>query len=513
MLPALPRLPGIKNLIEKKKSFVITAPPRSGKTTILHSVVFDLNKEGKRLALRCDLETIRGIDDVDGAMNALLENLRLSLRFSGAEALKKAGEDESLAKPASDPAFKGRPLELWLRTLCSRLEKDLVILFDGADCPSGGVLMSFFRQLRSGFAESGRNPFPRSVGLAGVRDVRNRVPETCPGERPDPLLFVDFAKNPLTPKDFTLAEMKALYAQHAEASGQAFTGKAVLRARQWSEGHPGLVNALAGEVVENIFDSDYDLKVTEALIDDAAKNILKRRNPLFDRLSENLPDPGVRRVVGPMLAGGVVSSFPKDEADDVGGSADDGRFAMDLGLVKKNGSFRPANPIYHAALARHLSFSAMTFLPRKREGERTDREKPGMMDILRKFSRLWNKSGHDCLKNFFCPEAAPYLALFAFLHEVLGGTAEVKAEYAGPGRFSDIVAISGGKKLVVATECHRRCPETRENRKRLEKLMERKLADDCWMVVFTGNVKKGFEIQESVKWHHVSGCRIIVEIG
>ncbi len=47
--------------------------------------------------------------------------------------------------------------------------------------------------------------------------------------------------------------MRALYAQHTEDSGQPFTDGALARAFELTQGQPWLVNALAREVVEELW--------------------------------------------------------------------------------------------------------------------------------------------------------------------------------------------------------------------------------------------------------------------
>ncbi|XXU84704.1 hypothetical protein WMF21_43800 [Sorangium sp. So ce1099] len=50
--------------------------------------------------------------------------------------------------------------------------------------------------------------------------------------------------------DFSGDEVRALYAQHTEDTGQAFTEAALARAFEVTAGQPWLVNALGREIVE-----------------------------------------------------------------------------------------------------------------------------------------------------------------------------------------------------------------------------------------------------------------------
>ena len=60
-----------------------------------------------------------------------------------------------------------------LRTLCRDAGKPLVVFFDEADCLCGRVLISFLRQLRDGYVNREDIPFPASIALIGMLDVRD----------------------------------------------------------------------------------------------------------------------------------------------------------------------------------------------------------------------------------------------------------------------------------------------------------------------------------------------------
>ena len=59
MLPALDRLPGIRELVAGGNYFVIHAPRQTGKTTALKALVREINAKGDMVAIYCTLETIQ----------------------------------------------------------------------------------------------------------------------------------------------------------------------------------------------------------------------------------------------------------------------------------------------------------------------------------------------------------------------------------------------------------------------------------------------------------------------
>ncbi|MDD4192325.1 MAG: hypothetical protein PHI28_13410 [Mangrovibacterium sp.] len=60
-----------------------------------------------------------------------------------------------------------------LNELCQLFDKPLVLLFDEVDCLGNGTLISFLRQLRDGYINREDYPFPRSIALVGMRNIRD----------------------------------------------------------------------------------------------------------------------------------------------------------------------------------------------------------------------------------------------------------------------------------------------------------------------------------------------------
>ncbi|MDR1241743.1 MAG: ATP-binding protein, partial [Deltaproteobacteria bacterium] len=168
MLDAIARLPEARTLAENKHYFVIHAPRQSGKTTLLKSLTREIGAEGKFYALYCSLEALQGVADAAEGANGISAVLRLSVQRakSSVPALSAAWPD------AVFPSASTLIGETLLR-LCAALDKPLILFFDEADCLSGQVLISFLRQLRDGYVNRDTAPFPWSISLIGMRDIRD----------------------------------------------------------------------------------------------------------------------------------------------------------------------------------------------------------------------------------------------------------------------------------------------------------------------------------------------------
>jgi hypothetical protein len=333
MLPALPRLPDVQGLIDGEDYFILHAPRQSGKTTAVKAFVDKLNADGSVYAMYCSLQQLQGIIDAKMGILDIVGILDRVLSFSQVDAFKKAISDGFLAGRSAMPGYNVSPLLVWLTLLCSRLDKDLVIFFDEADCLQDLVLLSFLSQIRDGYVDRAEISFPSSIALIGMRNIRDYKARVRPDSESlgssSPFNIIAEA---LTLANFTEYEVKTLYAQHTEATGQVFDEEAVQRAWYWSEGQPWLVNALARQVVEKILANEYSQTITAQHIDEAADNLMKRRDTHIDSLLARLHEPRVKRFIEPMLA---ISDDDSNEGNAAESYDDDLRYCLDLGLIKE----------------------------------------------------------------------------------------------------------------------------------------------------------------------------------
>ena len=82
----LPRLSGIRELIDGKHYFVIHAPRQTGKTTYLYALMHALNREGRYTALQVNIQSAAsGRDPQDAMRIAAMAMYDQALRFLPAE--------------------------------------------------------------------------------------------------------------------------------------------------------------------------------------------------------------------------------------------------------------------------------------------------------------------------------------------------------------------------------------------------------------------------------------------
>jgi predicted nucleic acid-binding OB-fold protein len=126
MLPVLPRLPGVEEMIDKENYFILHAPRQSGKTTFIHALTDKINKDGQRYALNCSLATLRDINDRHEALTTIVSRINIAIKASHVDQIRqKAYSYDSLpGMSASDSK-----VQIILHELCQELDKPLVVFF------------------------------------------------------------------------------------------------------------------------------------------------------------------------------------------------------------------------------------------------------------------------------------------------------------------------------------------------------------------------------------------------
>jgi type II secretory pathway predicted ATPase ExeA len=328
MLDPVARLGAVRGLIERQSYFVLHAPRQVGKTTSVERLARALTDEERFAAALVSCESGAPFaDDPGAAEDALLEGFARAARRS---------LPADLAPPPWPAAPPGQRVGAALEAWAARCPRPLVLFVDEIDSLSGPALVSVLRQLREGFRFRPQG-FPWSVALVGMRDVRDYKLPTAAGDGSHSSSPFNVKEASLTLRNFTRAEVAALYAQHTLDTGQRFDDAAVDVAHGWTDGQPWLVNALAREATD-VLATDRGHAITAPILEAARERVILRQDTHLDSLAERLREERVRRVIEPIVAGAALPDVPEDDL----------RYVVDLGLVRRGegGSLIVANPIY-----------------------------------------------------------------------------------------------------------------------------------------------------------------------
>ena len=482
MLPALDRLPGIRRLVNMERYFVIHAPRQTGKTTAVKALAREINKKGDMVAIYCTLETMQKLA---GSYETAMREIRhLVLRSAGMvrELVPFAAEIGELKSTVGISTAVGDALQ----ALCVKSEKPIVVFFDEVDCLVGDVLVSFLRQLRDGYVNREDIPFPASIALIGMLDVRDYKAQIRPdGQSLGQVSPFNIISEDMLLRNFTAEEVATLYRQHTDATGQAFAPDVLDKVMDFSGGQPWLVNALARECVEKIHGFRYGETVTAEDVETAKETIIRRRDTHVDSLMERLREPRVRRVVEPVIFGGERT---------VSSNSEDWRFVVDLGLLREErGTLVPANRMYAEIIGRYLSRDAQesmeTAIPDTPWATSDGLDMPGLMAA---FQRFWRENSGADRRAYEYGEATPHLVLMAFLQRVTNGNGRIAREMALGSKRLDLCVEFRGHRYAVEVKTAKNFAGEDSYRQLAGYLDGLGLAEG-WMAIFDDGKEKSWD--------------------
>ena len=427
----------IKTLIDSERYFVLHAPRQTGKTTSLLAMAKKINEDEEYHCVYMNVESAQTTrNDVGKGMRILVGGLaRHSHKYIGTSYLLDNME-EYLSKFGED-AFNAS-----LSSLSQNIAKPLVLFIDEIDALIGDVLVSVLRKLRTGHADRPRF-FPISVMLCGVRDVRDYRIHQSDGEIITGGSCFNIKAESLRLGDFSRDEIRELYEQHTEATGQIFEEDIYPKVWSLTHGQPWLVNALANQATSKIPEGrDRNNHITLDIIELAAEALILERATHLDQLADKLREDRVRRVIAPMVSG---EGWSKEMGEVP--SQDDVQYAIDLGLIRRLDAEHGRMPVISNDIYKEIIPRELTVIIQDGMASSPTQlwyvESSGKLDIsklLRDFQQFFRENIESWSGAFDYKEAGFQLLLQAFLQRIVNGGGLIEREYAlGRGRVDLLV--------------------------------------------------------------------------
>lgn len=427
----------VEALIAQKRYFVLHAPRQTGKTSALLALQRHLNAQGQYRCVYTNVEIAQAArEDVGRAMRAILSELGsraqhhlddpwLTQVWPGI--LETSGPEAALTETLTQAARHS--------------DRPLVLLIDEIDALIGDTLIAVLRQIRAGY-DKRPGAFPQTVILCGVRDVRDyrirsaHSPEIVTGGS-----AFNIKTESIRLGDFSEAEVRALYRQHTDETGQPFTSEALERVWYWTQGQPWLVNAIGYEVTFRRRDlRDRARAIDAAAIDEAAETLIQRRDTHLDQLADKLQEPRVRRVVAALLSGAPAPGQPP---------SDDVQYVRDLGLIRPQGHLEIANPLYREVIPRELIYTTSLTIAEQPAWYLQPDGRLDLSKLLGAFQAFFREHSEHWIQRFAYREAGPQLLLQAFLQRIVNGGGRIEREYGlGRGRTDLLVRWPYGAAAV-----------------------------------------------------------------
>ena len=473
MVDALRGMGGeLSTLVEGGKYFVIHAARQSGKTTVLRSLAAKLIKTGKYYALYCSLETLEGVDDAAVGIPAILDTVKNALINYSMPKASSFGSEANMNAPYG-------ALQSSFVAYCRSLDKPFVLLIDEADCLSGATLISFLRQLRSGYVNRDDVPFIAALALTGMRDIRDyrndyRQPsQTLGSSSPFNVVAATMSLN-----NFTRDEIGMMYGQYTEETNRSFSEDAVDFIWEQTQGQPWLVNAIARNALKLIKSDDFYSPINIDIATVAVQSLITGRETHFDSLAARLHETRVQRIIEPIITG-------KKSA--ISRNSDDYGYVRDMGLIRDDkGQAEPANPIYGEIIVRALNRDVQEEIDAQKyqipvyiKNNAID-----MDSLLCDFQIFWRENEEIWHKKYDYQEAAPQLILQAFLQRVINGGGSISREMAAAAGRVDLCVAYCGNRYPIELKIKRDESTYAKGVEQILSYMDKLGCKQGWLVIF-----------------------------
>ncbi len=476
MLSPTSRLPRLDQFIDQENYFVIHAPRQIGKTTAIMSLAEQLTASDRYAAIVLSAEVGAPFSqDIAGAEDAILGAWQNTI------AIRLPPE---LRPPTLTNSPAGQRIRNALQAWSIACPKPLVIFIDEIDSLQDLALISILRQLRDGYTNRPQN-FPQSLGLIGLRDVRDYKVASGGSDSASQTLRdrlqtaspFNIKVESLTMRNFNAEEVAELYQQHTDDTGQVFLPEAVRLVFNLTQGQPWLVNAIARQLTE-VVAPEPETVITTAMVETAKEILIRRQDTHLDSLAERLREDRIKAIIQPMLAGLELGNVPNEDI----------QFIQDLGLCRMGdqGGLVIANPIYREVLPRVLTVTPMASLPQIAPSWLTATGELDVDWLLTAFLEFWLQHGEALLKSASYPEIAPHLVLMAFLHRVINGGGTLEREYAIGRDRMDLCLSYGEVTLGIEIKVwrNRKVDPLTKGLEQLEGYLNRLGQSSGWLVIF-----------------------------
>ncbi len=425
-------------LIERELYFILHAPRQSGKTTAISALVDILNQEGRYKALYVNVEAAQAARGryLEGMM-LIISCLKaaIQLTFPGDPALKFFEGKKLVASEAT-----GDELQNFLTFWAEHSEKPIFLCIDEIDALVGDTLISVLRQLRTGYKTRPQH-FPQSICLVGVRDVRDY--RIWSDENQQYIVggsAFNIKAESLTLAPFSEEELRALYVQHTQETGQVFIEDAIHYAYVQTRGQAWLANAIVYQACFRDV-TDRSQPITLEVMERARTALILRSDTHLDALSARLNEDRVCHIVDAIIAGkSTPENFPEDDIE----------YVIDLGLiVRHEGTLQIANPIYQEILPRALVAGTQDSITQKLAWYLHADGSLNMQALLKAFTQFYRENSAIWLEKFAYKEAGPHLLMMAFLQRVINGGGHIHREYALGTQRVDLLISFKKQRIVV----------------------------------------------------------------
>ena len=447
----VPRTAEIADLVDRMKKgryISIFAPRQTGKTTFFRWALDALTDEDSAyLPIQLDFETYR-----NESVESFYANLRRDIRDEIFREPRRFGIELT---PNFQQFLDNYPLrdrnsfQSYLRELASRLgDCRVAIIIDEFDGIPRAALSDFLYTLRRAYLSRDADRCPYSVGIVGVKDVRqlNYDRSVSPFNIQDEFALSNFSPD----------QVRALLEQHTQETGQTFALEVVESIHKQTAGQPFLVNRMA-----QILTEEMSIPLSETIrrehFEVAYKKILNESNVHISHLTTNIRrEARFERVLMRVILNEQTLPFSIDDP------TMSELFTYGVMIPDADGNCKIQNPIYQYRIVRSFQplFNGLEtqYLPEDTDAGFLDYMTPeGKIDmrfLLSNFRDFIARAGYRILEIPQAPKefVGQYL-LFAYLDSFVGQIRGFMYLEVRTGRGQmNLIILHAGEKYIVETK-------------------------------------------------------------
>ncbi len=481
----------MKNMVDLGRYFSIFAPRQSGKTTFLKRIRSQLHGDPTYVVIMLSFQKYKKLDkrqfyaQIEKNLYTQLPDRLKKVKCDRTDAVLQLLERHHLSDHLS---FSGLFEEL---NRLIKVKKIIIFIdeFDGIPISQLEEFLTALRDLYQDYKELEQKTL-YSVGLIGIRNITKLVVGGV-----SPFNIADQVELP----SFSLKNIRDLYAQYTAETNQPFTGDAVKRIYEETEGQPWLVNRLG-----TILTVDIKPGTTEPIntndVEKAMDILLLEKNDHFDNLYE-------KAVLYKETFVKIVFDHVKYKPNDKEQS-----WLEQYGLIKKKEKNAVvANNIYKERFID--TFFSETDLPEDISkaryvlpGNQLDMEKI-ILDFEQYISQIGVSAFYKKKKPY---EKTGQFLLTAWLYQfVRGGEGELRYEVvSGLGRM-DILLTYKETRYIIETKINRQnLTRTRDDgiAQVSEKYLASESVNEGYLVIFDIKTQPGEECEP--RYHQVGNKKV-----
>ncbi|WP_069472905.1 AAA-like domain-containing protein [Candidatus Marithrix sp. Canyon 246] len=491
MVSITPQFKNLKKLIDDKRYSILHAPRQTGKTTMMLQLMEHLNLEGKYIALYVNVEAGQAWRNKITELNqSIITQFRLKAKIY----LPKEYQ------PSAD-CFEniGNEFSFFLSNWCLELPKPLVVFMDEVDALIGDGLISVLRQLRSGYTQRPK-AFPHAMCLIGLRDIRDyRIYSDSSKRYIIGGSAFNIKEKSIFLNNFTYEQVKELYAQHIEATGQKFTHHAIQQIFELTQGQPWLVNALGRELCFDDYAIAWNKTISKEDVNNAAEILIKRRDVHLDQLADKLTEPRVERIIQSILIGEEIDHTNINE---------DQQYLIDLGLIRLGKqALEIANPIYREIIPRELTVYRQNMLAQDPLWYVKPDGKLDIQKVLEAYIKFYKENSELVTKRKTYNEAAHHLLFMAWLQRIVNGGGYITREYAAGLKRLDLCIDFAGERFAFELKLSSK-NALNDGKTQLVDYLRRLSLDSGWLIIFNRNGIEDWDAVGKREWIEEQGKKI-----